>query len=147
MPNETIENVSNEPTEIGTAVSIPAIENNLDASILVSNLKISWEVPAQYASNTVAKKYLTKVGKIIQINLKSELLLVNKAPISNKIVIELEMDSDGKLKFKNIINSSGETSVDALIKQTVNRVLDINLSINTSSLATLKGNPRLVIRL
>lgn len=147
MPNETIENVSNEATEVGTAVSIPAIENNLDASILVSNLRISWEVPAQYASNTVAKKYLTKIGKIIQINLKSELLLVNKAPISNKIVIELEMDNDGKLKFKNIINSSGEASVDALIKQTVNKVLDINLSINTSSLATLKGNPRLVIRL
>ena len=147
MPNETIENISNEVTEIGTAVSIPAIENNLDASVLVSNLKISWEVPAQYATSTVAKKYLTKLGKIIQLNLKSELLLVNKVPISNKIILELEMDTDGKLKLKDFINSSGEKSVDALIKQTVNKVLDINLSINTSSLASLKGNPRLVIRL
>lgn len=147
MPNETIENKKTTKTEEGLAVSIPAIENNLDASVLVSNLKISWEVPASYVSNSTAKRYLTKLGKIIQLNLKSELLLLTKAPISNKVALELEMDkTSGKLKLKNITATSGESTVDSVIKQTVNKVLDMNLNINTSSLTALQGNPVLVVR-
>lgn len=147
MPNETIENTKAEIEEIGNAISIPAIENNLDASIIVSNLKISWEVPASFASNSIAKKYLTKLGKIIQINLKSELLLLSKPPISNRIAVELEMNNNGKFVFKNFTKSSGEKSVDAVIKQTINKVLELNLNVNTSSITNLKGNPILVIQL
>lgn len=149
MPNETIENTptQNINTEDAVSVSIPAIEKNLDASILVSNLKISWEVPASYASNSVAKKYLTKLGKIIQLNLKSELLLLSKPPITNKIALELEVNKNtGKLKLKKMTASSGENSVDTVIKQTVTKILDMNININTSSLTTLQGNPILVIK-
>ena len=48
----------NQVTKIeGNSASVPAIERNLDSSVLISNLKIDWEVPAGYASNTAAKRY------------------------------------------------------------------------------------------
>lgn len=148
MPNETIENIQNTSIEEDLGISIPAIEKNLDASIVVSNLRVSWEVPASYVSNSIAKRYLTKLGKIIQLNLKTELLLLSKAPITNKIAIELEMDkSKEKLTMKKMISSSGEVTIDDVIKKTVTKVLDMNLNINTSTLTTLKGNPVLVINL
>ena len=149
MPIESIEN--NTPVSIsneGLSVSIPAIEKNLDASILVSNLKINWEVPLAYTSNSTAKRYLTKLGKIIQLNLKSELLLLSKVPISNKIALELEFDkATSRFKIKSMTVSSGETSIDTVIKQTVEKALEYNLSVGTSSFATLQGNPVLVIHL
>lgn len=149
MPIETVESntVQNSQNE-GVSESIPAIEQNLDASILVSNLKVDWEVPSGYASNTSAKRYLVKLGKIIQLNLKTELLLLNKPPISNKISVEIKYNS-GSRKFEavGVVVSSGEKSVDDLILQTVNRALGMNLSTNTDSFAKLQGNPVLVIHL
>ena len=67
MPIESVEATTPQNT-VNEAASetIPMIEQNLDASILVSNLKVEWEVPAAYTSNTSAKRYLTKLGKIIQ---------------------------------------------------------------------------------
>ena len=149
MPIETIENTTTPVTsDEGLAVSIPAIEKNLDASILVSNLKINWEVPLSYTSNSSAKRYLTKLGKVIQLNLKSELLLLNKIPISNKIILELEFDkATSHFKVKSVTATSGEKSIDAIIKQTVEKALNYNLSVGTSAFATLQGNPKLVIHL
>ena len=132
----------------GFSETIPAIEQNLDASILVSNLKVNWEVPEGYASNTAAKRYLVKLGKIIQLNLKTELLLLNKPPITNKISIELKFDAKSK-KFETVgvVISSGEKTVDDLIIQTVNKALVLNLNSNTDSFSKLQGNPILVIHL
>ncbi len=149
MPIETVN--TTEPKSVeneGNAVSIPMIEQNLDASILVSNLKVDWEVPAGYASNSSAKRYLVKLGKIIQLNLKTELLLLNKPPLTNKIAIEIKYNSDSK-KFEtvDIVTSSGEEAVDKLIRQTVDRALAMNLNMNTNSFSKLQGNPVLVIRL
>ena len=149
MPVETVENVAPKlATNEGTSESIPAIEQNLDASILVSNLKVDWEVPSGYASNTSAKRYLVKLGKIIQLNLKTELLLLNKPPISNKIAVEIQYNS-GTKKFEatGITQSSGEKTVDDLILQTVNRALAMNLSTNFDSFGKLQGNPVLIIHL
>ena len=149
MPVETVENVAPKlATNEGTSESIPAIEQNLDASILVSNLKVDWEVPAGYASNTSAKRYLIKLGKIIQLNLKTELLLLNKPPISNKITVEIQYNS-GTKKFEatGITQSSGEKTVDDLILQTVNKALAMNLSTNFDSFGKLQGNPVLIIHL
>lgn len=149
MPVESVENVAPKlATNEGTSESIPAIEQNLDASILVSNLKVDWEVPAGYASNTSAKRYLVKLGKIIQLNLKTELLLLNKPPISNKIAVEIKYNS-GTKKFEatGITQSSGEKTVDNLILQTVNKALAMNLSTNFDSFSKLQGNPVLIIHL
>ena len=149
MPIETVETTApqNHQNE-GISDTIPVIEQNLDASILVSNLKVDWEVPAGYASNSSAKRYLVKLGKIIQLNLKTELLLLNKPPITNKISVEIKYNS-GSRKFEaaGIVVSSGEKSVDDLILHTVNRALGMNLSTNTDSFAKLQGNPVLIIRL
>ena len=149
MPIETVNSNAPKASENeGSSLSIPMIEQNLDASILVSNLKVDWEVPSGYASNASAKRYLVKLGKIIQLNLKTELLLLSKPPLTNKITVEIKYNSDSK-KFETvgIINSSGEETVDQLIKQTVDKALAMNLSMNTNSFSKLQGNPVLVIRL
>ena len=149
MPIESVETVAPKlDSNEGTAESIPAIEQNLDASILVSNLKVDWEVPAGYASNTSARRYLVKLGKIIQLNLKTELLLLNKPPITNKIAVEIKYnDSAKKFEAVGITVSSGELSVDNLIMQTVNKALAMNLSVNSDSFKNLQGNPVLIIHL
>ena len=138
----------NQATEEGNAVSIPSIENNLDASILVSNLKIDWEVPSSYASNTSITRYLIKLGKIIQLNLKAELLLLSKPPITNRITVELQFNKDlNKFDAVGIVNSSGEKSVDDIIMQTIKKSLKVKINANTDSFAKLEGNPILVIKL
>ena len=149
MPNEKLDIVpAVQSQNEGTSTSIPAIEQNLDASILVTNLKVDWEVPAGYASNTSAKRYLIKLGKIIQLNLKTELLLLNKPPISNKIAVEIRYNpSSRKFEAMGVTVSSGEQSVDNVIMQTVNKALAMNLSMNTDSFAKLQGNPVLIIHL
>lgn len=149
MPVETVENTKIQTmTEEGNAVSIPAIEQNLDASILVSNLSVYWEVPDGYVSNATAKRYFNKLGKIIQLNLKSELLLLSKPPITNKIVVELEFNPKiQKFDIKGITESSGEAQVDKIITNTIKKALDMNLSMNMSTLSKIQGNPALVIKL
>lgn len=151
MPTETIESSVNPvktTSNEGNAVAIPAIEQNLDASILVSNLSVNWEVPSAYISNPVAKRYFTKLGKIIQLNLKTELLLLSKPPITNKIAIELEFNSKSNaFDIKDLTASSGETIVDEVVKKAVKNALNLKLSTNMSVFNTIQGNPTLVIRL
>lgn len=149
MPLETVENTAKPiATNEGNSVSIPAIEQNLDASIMVSNLSVKWEVPAAYSSNATAKRYFTKMGKIIQLNLKTELLLLNKPPITNKIALELEFNKGAnKFQIKSITASSGEESVDDLIAKTVRNALDMNLNMNIGSFGNIQGNPVLIISL
>ncbi len=150
MPIESVETVNTRPEEVneGNSTSIPMIEQDLDASILVSNLKVDWEVPAGYAANTSAKRYLVKLGKVIQLNLKTELLLLSKPPITNKIAVEIKYNnSTRKFEAAGITISSGEKTVDDLIIQTVNKALGMNLSMNTDSFAKLQGNPVLIIHL
>ena len=149
MPVEVIETTAPQVTEEPvSSVAIPAIEQNLDASILVTNLKVDWEVPAGYTSNNSAKRYLVKLGKIIQLNLKTELLLLNKPPITNKIAVELKYNTNTKqFETVGLTVSSGEKVVDDIILQTVNKALGVNLNINTDSFGKLQGNPVLVIHL
>ena len=88
------------------------------------------------------------MGKIIQLNLKTELLLLHKPPLSNKITVELNYNaSKGKFDIVGIQQSSGEKSVDDLILQTVENALTMNLSTNSDSFANIQGNPILIIRL
>ena len=150
MPIETVETAydTKKNDDFGVAETIPAIEQNLDASILVTNLKVDWEVPATYTSSPVAKRYLTKLGKIIQLNLKTELLLLSKPPITNKITVEIQYDSKlRKFETVGVVVSSGEKTVDNVILQTVQKALNMHLSSNMDSFTVLKGNPVLVIRL
>ena len=151
MPNENVNAVAGnnaQNNEQGNSVSIPAIEQNLDASVLVSNLKVDWEVPAGYVSNTSAKRYLVKLGKIIQLNLKTELLLLSKPPISNRITVELKFNQNlNKFEVVGIQTSSGEKTVDDTILQAVATALKMNISSNLESFSNLQGNPILIIHL
>ncbi|MCQ2740339.1 MAG: hypothetical protein MJ237_08985 [bacterium] len=151
MPLETVANIpvanpvnSNE----GNSVEVPAIEQNLDASILISNLSINWEVPAGYAANNTAKRYFTRIGKILQLNLKSDLLLATKPPITNKIMVELEFNKNlHKFEIKDITASSGEVVIDDIVKHTVEDVLSYNLNTNMNVFNNISGNPVLIIKL
>lgn len=147
MPDETVGTEDN-MENIQEQQVIPNIENSLNASVLVSNLKVDWEVPEGYVSNTSAKRYLVKLGKVVQLNLKSELLLLSKPPLVNRITVELSYNPQ-KEKFEvvGIKDSSGEKSVDALILQTVRSAVALNLSINSGIFSKLQGNPVLVIHL
>ena len=150
MPIETVNNTSNvpAPTEEAAPVAIPAIEQHLDASVLVANLKVDWEVPAGFASNTTAKRYLIKLGKIIQLNLKSDLLLLSKPPISNRITVELTYNTKNeKFEVVGIKDSSGEQSVDTVILNTIRAALSSFSTSNTEYFGKLQGNPVLVIHL
>lgn len=149
MPVETIENIKPiETMDEGNAISIPAIEQNLNTSVVVSNLSVLWEVPAGYVSNATAKRYFTKIGKIVQLNLKSELLLLNKTPITNKFGVELEFNKNtNKFIVKNLTISSGDKSVDDLVQNVVKNALDLNLKVNMNVFSTIVGNPTLIIRL
>ena len=149
MPVETIENIKPiETMDEGNAISIPAIEQNLNTSVVVSNLSVLWEVPAGYVSNATAKRYFTKIGKIVQLNLKSELLLLNKTPITNKFGVELEFNKNtNKFIVKNLTISSGDKSIDNLVQNVVKNALDLNLKVNMNVFSTIVGNPTLIIRL
>ncbi len=149
MPVEDVNTVkSQQAKDEANSVQIPEIERNLDASVLVSNLKVDWEVPSGYASNAAAKRYLVKLGKVIQLNLKTELLLLTKPPISNRIAVEVKYNSSSQ-KFEpvGITASSGEKSVDDVIMQTVKKALNMRINANTSSFDRLQGNPVLIIHL
>ena len=149
MPIETVENVPTEkvvkPKETKPNL---IIEQNLNTPVSIENLTVNWEVPSSYVSNTTAKRYLSRIGKIIQLNLKADLLLQNKSPITNKIMIELEFNkASGGFNVKSMIASSGEESIDNIIIDTVKNVLDMNLKTNMTIFDSMSGNPVLVIRL
>lgn len=149
MPIETVENIKQtKPTNEGVAISIPTIEQNLGVSIDVANLTVKWEVPSTYLTNNTANKYFTKIGKIIQLNLKTEMLLLNKSPITNKIMVELGFNKNSnKFDVKGVTTSSGEQVIDDLIVKTVKNALDLNLKMNLDVFNNLPGNPVLIIRL
>ena len=149
MPIETVENVPTEkvvkPKETKPNL---IIEQNLNTPVSVENLTVNWEVPSSYVSNTTAKRYLSRIGKIIQLNLKADLLLQNKSPITNKIMVELEFNKTaGSFNVKSLIASSGEETIDNMIIDTVKNVLDMNLKTNMTIFGSMSGNPVLVIRL
>ena len=149
MPKETVETVDNVDSLQDTDLeSVNAIEKDIDATVLVSNLSINWEVPTGYLTNNSAKRYFTKLGKILQLNLKSELLLISKAPITNKITVELEFNNaESKFKVKGIQLGSGVKAIDDAVLNTVNDVLNMKQSTNMNIFKNIPGNPILVIHL
>ena len=150
MPVETVEAVPTEKNkqEEAAVVAIPAIEKHLDASVLVSNLRVEWDIPAGYTNNSSAKHYLYKLGKIIQLNLRSDLLLLSKPPLSNRITVELKYNPNiANFELVGIKDSSGEKTVDDTISDTIKNVLSMHTSSNNESFAKLQGNPVLIIRL
>ena len=149
MPKETVETVDNVDSLQDTDLeSVNAIEKDIDATVLVSNLSINWEVPTGYLTNNSAKRYFTKLGKILQLNLKSELLLISKAPITNKITVELEFNNaESKFKVKGIQLGSGVKAIDDAVLNTVNDVLNMKQSANMNIFKNIPGNPILVIHL
>ena len=89
-----------------------------------------------------------KLGKIIQLNLKTELLLLQKPPLSNKISVEIKYNPvSRRFETVGIKDSSGEKTVDALILSTVNGVLKMSVTYNMEFISKIPGNPVLIIHL
>lgn len=147
MPIETIEEVpaSSQVNET-PAPAIKSIERSLGSSVKVTNMTINWSIPLSYESSNTARRYLTKIGEILQLQLKTELLLLTQGPINNKVAVELAFNKDlNKFDVKSVTTSSGDTTIDDVIKSTVKKVLDMNLGGNLSTLGSMQGNPVLVI--
>ncbi|MBR2429890.1 hypothetical protein IKB17_00300 [bacterium] len=149
MPIETVENINPENlAKEENFTSSSTIESNLNVPVNIDNLSVNWEVPSSYIANTTVKRYFSRIGRVIQLNVKAELLLQNKSSITNKIMIELEFDkSSNKFDIKSVLASSGDSDIDDVITATVKKSLDINLKTNMSIFSTLSGNPVLVIYL
>ena len=115
---------------------------------MVSNLTVGWEIPASKINDNGVNNYLTKLGKIVQLNLKTELLLLNKPPIANKIVLDLSFNQKTKIvTVDGIKDSSGEKSIDDLIIQTVKKVFDMNIKASSAVYNAMPDSFALIIRL
>ena len=58
----------------------------------------------------------------------------------------MQYDKDNQVySVKGIVTSSGDKDVDRIVVETVSKVLNMNLKVNSSSFKTLSGNPVLVI--
>jgi len=148
MPIETVENTEiNSPKDSTVSVDIPNLEQNL-TSIDISRLTVNWEVPASYTNNQTAKRYFLKIGKALQLNLKTELMVLSAPPIPNVLSAELEFNtSNDQFSVKRMVKSSGVERVDKVIISTINSILSMNLGVNMSVFKTLQGNPVIIIKL
>ena len=85
--------------------------------------KIAWEVPEDLAYNDSFRKYLQIAGKNLKLNLQNNLLLANEMAYSNKVIVDLNIASDGSLQSDNIVISSGSKQIDKIVLQSVKETL------------------------
>ena len=73
---------------------------------------------------------------------------MSKPPIANKIAVELQYNKNAqKFEIKNVIASSGEKTVDDVIKNVVQNTLNMNIGVNMQIFDNLQGNPVIIIKL
>ena len=115
----------------------------IDTSVSVSQLSIDCDVPSVLVT-TYSKRYLIKLAKRTQLQLRNALLLANGQPLANKIVIDLSVNND-IVKFEKISSSSGSKKVDAITKATIEEILkDTQPHIGT--FGKIGGNVRLIVK-
>ncbi len=93
----------------------------LDTSVSISAMTVDCDVPA-YMINTHSRRYLVKLAKRMQLQLKNALLIAGEQPLANKIVVDLSVDKD-VLKYEKISSSSGSKKVDEIVSSTTQVVL------------------------
>ncbi len=112
----------------------------LDTSVSVSSMTVDCDVPS-YMVNTHSRRYLIKLAKRMQLQLRNALLIASEQPLANKIVIDLSVDKD-VLKYEKISSSSGSKKVDEITAATTGSVLK-----STQPYAGTFGKNKGIIRL
>ena len=112
----------------------------LDTSVSVTAMTVDCDVPS-YMVNTHSRRYLIKLAKRMQLQLRNALLIASEQPLANKIIIDLSVDKD-VLKYEKISSSSGSKKVDELAISTTESVLK-----NTQPYAGTFGKNSGIIRL
>ena len=112
----------------------------LDTSVSISAMTVDCDVPS-YMVNTHSRRYLVKLAKRMQLQLKNALLIAGEQPLANKIVIDLSVDKD-VLKYEKISSSSGSKKVDEIAASTTQLVLK-----NTQPYAGTFGKNQGVVKL
>ena len=75
-------------------------------------------------------------------------MLLSKPPITNKIVLDIAYNKkNSSFTIKDIRISSGEKTVDTVIKQTVGKMLDLDLKVNSMANENMPENISLIIKL
>ena len=93
----------------------------LDSSVSVSALTVDCDVPSVMVNNH-SRRYLIKLAKRMQLQLRNALLIAGEQPLANKIVIDLVVDKD-VIKYDRISSSSGSKKVDSIVSATSETVL------------------------
>ena len=112
----------------------------LDTSVSVTAMTVDCDVPS-YMVNTHSRRYLIKLAKRMQLQLRNALLIASEQPLANKIIIDLSVDKD-VIKYEKISSSSGSKKVDELAISTTESVLK-----NTQPYAGTFGKNSGIIRL
>lgn len=115
----------------------------IDTSVSVSQLSIDCDVPSALVT-TYSKRYLIKLAKRTQLQLRNALLLANGQPLANKIVIDLSISND-IVKFEKISSSSGSKKVDAITKTTIEEILK-DTQPHLGTFGKIGGNVRLIVK-
>ncbi len=112
----------------------------LDTSVSVAAMTVDCDVPS-FMLNTHSRRYLIKLVKRMQLQLKNSLLLSGEQPLANKLVIDLSVDKD-VLKYEKVSSSSGSKKVDEIAASTAENVLR-----STQPYAGTFGSSQGIIRL
>ena len=112
----------------------------LDTSVSVSSMTVDCDVPS-YMVNTHSRRYLIKLAKRMQLQLRNALLIASEQPLANKMVIDLSVDKD-VLKYEKISSSSGSKKVDEITAEMTGAVLK-----STQPYAGTFGKNKGIIRL
>lgn len=93
----------------------------LDSSVSVSALTVDCDVPSVMVNN-YSRRYLIKLSKRMQLQLRNALLIAGEQPLANKIVVDLVVDKD-LIKYDRVSSSSGSKKVDEITSSTAESVL------------------------
>lgn len=81
--------------------------------------KVSWEASQKLVQKDVFAKYLKMTGKNIKLNLQNDLLLINDVPTNKQAIVEVILDSSGRILKIDTYQSSGSRIVDDTIRNAV----------------------------
>lgn len=117
LNNNSVEFSDNQTSDFD--IYVPKIDKN-KGYLTVS--KVSWEV-AKNINSDEQKKFLQQAGKSVRLNLQNDLLLSNSTTVNNKVKFDIRFYRDGSLENVELAQSSGNSAVDKVIKQSLENTL------------------------
>ena len=115
----------------------------MDTSVSVAALTIDCDAPV-YMLNPQSRRYLLKLAKRLQLQLRNALLIAGDIPLANKVVFDISV-TDDNVKFERISGESGSKKVDDIVTNTAKTVLEATQPYS-GTFDKNNGNIRLIVR-